>query len=209
MYLVYCHLQSYPVHMHMSALAYCLPACHMTLTGLLPTTVYDILYSRWLTQIPSYSRGLCPPSPFHFPFSPSSLPSPPPSYPSTCSIRAALHRWYSWGYAKTQFGRCPALHWKVMVFTELSYGHLCAGSLWHTDGAESTVCCFPNQMIQGVWQCGETSVISNFQHAPLILDKIGIMKLPQETSNIVSRNKARRSWFSPRPVIQFICCEKH
>lgn len=81
MYLVYCHLQSYPVHTHMSALAYCLPACHMTLTGLLPPTVYDILYSRWLTQIPSYSRGLCPPSPFHFPFSPSSLPSPPSFLP--------------------------------------------------------------------------------------------------------------------------------
>lgn len=49
---------------------------------------------------------------------------------------AALHHGCSWGHAKTQFGPCPALHWKVMVFTELSYDQLFADSLWHTDGAE-------------------------------------------------------------------------
>lgn len=42
----------------------------------------------------------------------------------------------SLGHAKMQFGGCPALHWKVMVFTELSYDQLFADSLWHTDRAE-------------------------------------------------------------------------
>lgn len=37
---------------------------------------------------------------------------------------------------------------------------------------------------------GETSVISDFRHAPLILDKIRVMKLPRETSNTV--RSARR-----------------
>lgn len=40
------------------------------------------------------------------------------------------------GHAKMQFGGCPALHWKVMVFTELSYDQLFTDSLWHTDRAE-------------------------------------------------------------------------
>lgn len=35
----------------------------------------------------------------------------------------------SQGHAKMQFGGCPALHWKVMVFTELSYDQLFTDSL--------------------------------------------------------------------------------
>lgn len=33
------------------------------------------------------------------------------------------------GHAKMQFGDCPGLHWKVMVFTELSYDQLFTDSL--------------------------------------------------------------------------------
>lgn len=66
---------------------------------------------------------------------------------------------------------------------------------------QNTVCCFPNQMIQEVWQSGETSVISNFQHASLILDKIRVMNLPQETSNTTTAETRMEAASPPNGVL--------
>lgn len=66
---------------------------------------------------------------------------------------------------------------------------------------QNTVCCFPNQMIQEVWQSGETSVISNFQHASLILDKIRVMNFPQETSNTTTAETRTETASPPNGVL--------
>lgn len=98
------------------------PAGHYNECKFQCSTAADIPF--FLVFSEGQGLGLCKPLPC--PFHPSSSPLCVP----------ALHHGCSWGHAKTQFGAWPALHWKVMVFTELSYDQLFADSLWHTDGAE-------------------------------------------------------------------------